>query len=119
MTADARSHLRSSTPRRGVSGAIIKAWGGRDLRLRVLAREEVAEEFVRLQVDLDGLPDRGELDQTAWLRLRYTARAGKGHQRAHALVAPEPDAGTAGLEFSLHEGIASNWARAARAGDEI
>ncbi|HLQ81278.1 MAG TPA: siderophore-interacting protein [Brachybacterium sp.] len=119
MTADARSHLRSSTPRRGVSGAIIKAWGGRDLRLRVLAREEVAEEFVRLQVDLDGLPDRDELYPTYWLRLWFTAPSGKGHQRAYTLVDPEPDAGTAWLEFFLHEGIASNWARAARAGDEI
>src|SRR5699024_11046420 len=119
MTSDATTHLRSSTPRRGVSGAIIKAWGGRDLRLRVLAREEVAADFVRLRVDVDGLFDRDELYPTYWLRLWFTTPSGKGHQRAYTLVDPEPGAGAAWIEFFLHEGIASNWARAARAGDEI
>src|SRR5699024_8338904 len=105
MTSDATTHLRSSTPRRGVSGAIIKAWGGRDLRLRVLAREEVAEDFVRLRVDVDGLFDRDELYPTYWLRLWFTTPSGKGHQRAYTLVDPEPGAGGAWIEFVLHEEI--------------
>lgn len=110
---------RSSAPKRGLNGALIKAWGGKDLRLRVLEREDVAENFVRLRVDLDGLLSRDEVYPTYWLRLWFTTAAGRGHQRAYTVVAPDHETGSAWLEFFLHDGTASDWARAARAGDEI
>ncbi|GAA1485544.1 siderophore-interacting protein [Brachybacterium fresconis] len=119
MTAETTGHLRTSAPKRGLNGAIITAWGGRDLRLRVLARDEVAENFLRLEVDVDGLLARAEVYPTYWLRLWFTTPTGKGHQRAYTLVAPDPGTGTAWLEFFLHEGVASDWARDARIDDEI
>lgn len=119
MTVDPAAPVRISSPRRGVGGAIIRVWGGSDLRLTVLDREDVAEDFVRLQVDVDGLLARDEVYPTYWLRLWFTTASGRSHQRAYTLVSPDPAAGTAWLEFYLHDGAASDWARAARAGDAI
>jgi NADPH-dependent ferric siderophore reductase len=53
-----------------------------------------------------------------WVRLWFD-NAGKPHQRAYTLVDPDAEAGTFGLEFALHEGCASDWARAAKPGDTI
>jgi len=119
VTIDPTAPPRLSSPRRGVNGMIIRAWGGSDLRLRVLEREDVAESFLRLRVDLDGLLARDEVYPTYWLRLWFTSPAGKGHQRAYTVVAPEAETGTGWLEFYLHPGIASDWARGAAPGDEI
>lgn len=118
-TGPAEAPPRLSAPRRGVNGLIVRAWGGKDLRLRVLAREDVAERFVRLQVDLDSLLERDEVYPTYWLRLWFETPSGKGHQRAYTVVDPDPATGTGWLEFYLHPGIASDWARASGPGDEI
>ena len=118
-TDSASAPPRLSAPRRGVDGLLVRAWGGKDLRLRVLAREEVAERFVRLRVDLDGLLERNEVYPTYWLRLWFATPSGKGHQRAYTVVDPDEATGTGWLEFYLHPGIASDWARAAAPGDEI
>lgn len=53
-----------------------------------------------------------------WVRLWF-ADAGRPHQRAYTLVDPDPATGTFALEFALHEGCASDWARGARPGDTI
>ncbi|CAM5629328.1 Iron import ATP-binding/permease protein IrtA [Streptomyces purpurascens] len=45
--------------------------------------------------------------------------AGKPHQRAYTLVDPDPETGTFSLEFALHEGCASDWARTAESGDTV
>ena len=119
MPQSSSTRRRTSAPKRGLNGAIITAWGGRDLRLRVLARDEIAENFLRLQVDVDGLLARDDVYPTYWLRLWFTTPTGKGHQRAYTLVDPDPGTGTAWLEFFLHDGVASDWARAARIDDEI
>lgn len=119
MTTEPTTQHRTSAPKRGLGGAIIKAWGGKDLRLRVLEREDVALDFVRLRMDLGGLLQRDDVYPTYWLRLWFTAPDGRGHQRAYTLVAPDAEAGTAWIEFFLHDGIASNWARTAEPGDEI
>ncbi len=42
-----------------------------------------------------------------------------GHQRGYTLVNPNPVAGTVDIEFALHDGCASDWARAAQPGDTI
>ena len=53
-----------------------------------------------------------------WVRLWFE-NAGKPHQRAYTLVDPDPAAGTFSLEFALHDGCASDWARNAQPGDTI
>jgi len=110
---------RLSAPRRGLNGALLKVWRAQDLRLRVIRRQEVAESFLRLQVDVGDLMHREPVYPTFWLRLWFTRPDGAGHQRAYTLVDPDPVAGTAWIEFYLHPGIASDWARTARPGDEI
>lgn len=119
MTTGSAAAPRISSPRRGLEGALLKAWRAQDLRLRVLDREELAPTYLRLKVDVGDLLQREDVYPTYWLRLWFTAPNGKGHQRAYTLVDPDPQAGTAWMEFSLHPGIASDWARAARPGDEI
>lgn len=44
---------------------------------------------------------------------------GKPHQRAYTLVDPDPETGTFGLEFALHEGAACEWARTVKIGETI
>lgn len=51
--------------------------------------------------------------------LGHLTLAGKPHQRAYTLVDPDPEAGTFSLEFALHEGCASDWARTAEPGDTV
>lgn len=110
---------RVSAPRRGVNGVILRAWRARDTRISVMSREEVSEHFVRLRVDVRDVLSTDDVYPTYWLRLWSTDASGKGHQRAYTLVDPDPTTGTAAMEFYLHPGIASQWARDARPGDEI
>ncbi|MGY5765336.1 siderophore-interacting protein [Brachybacterium sp. DNPG3] len=110
---------RTSSPRRGLNGVILKAYRAQDLRLRVLSREQRSERLLRLTVDVGDLLERDDVYPTYWLRLWFTTPAGRGHQRAYTLVDPDPATGTAAIEFYLHPGVASDWARGARTGDEI
>lgn len=110
---------RTSSPRRGLNGALLKAFRAQDLQLTVTRWEELGEHLIRLRVDLDGLLERDEVYPTYWLRLWFTTPAGAGHQRAYTVVDPDPATGTGSLEFYLHPGTASDWARAARPGDRI
>jgi len=55
---------------------------------------------------------------TMWIRMWF-ADGDKLHQRGYTLVDPDPAAGTVDIEFALHDGIASQWARAAQPGDTI
>lgn len=121
MTSDPTppAHARVSSPRRGVNGVILKAWRAQDTRLRVIGREEVSENFVRLRVDVGDLLTADDVYPTYWLRLWFTDPSGKAHQRGYTVVDPDPATGTAALEFYLHPGVASQWARDARVGDEI
>lgn len=110
---------RTSSPRRGLNGVILKAYRAQDLRLRVLERDQASERFLRLKVDVGDLLTRDDVYPTYWLRLWFTAPSGRGHQRGYTLVDPDPAHGTAWIEFYLHPGIASDWARTARPGDTI
>lgn len=60
-----------------------------------------------------------EVYPTYWLRLWFMTPAGKCHQRGYTLVDPDPASDTAWIEFCLHPGVASDWARAAQPGDRI
>lgn len=104
--------------RRGWEGAVLKLMRARDFVLTVTDVEDVTPLYRRLRVDDGGLLAATGVHPTMWVRLWF-ANAGRPHQRAYTLVAPDPEAGTFALEFALHEGCASDWARAAKPGDTI
>ncbi|MFF5309910.1 siderophore-interacting protein [Streptomyces massasporeus] len=103
---------------RGWEGAVLKLMRGKDFEFTVTDVEEVTPEYRRLRFTDGGLLATTGVHPTMWVRLWFD-NAGKPHQRAYTLVDPDAGAGTFGLEFALHEGCASDWARAARPGDTI
>ncbi|MFB9466325.1 siderophore-interacting protein [Streptomyces cinereospinus] len=102
----------------GWQGTVLKLMGAKDFVLTVTGAEDVTPEYRRLRFTDGGLLTACEVHPTMWARLWFD-NAGKPHQRAYTLVDPDPAAGTFSLEFALHEGCASDWARAARPGDTI
>ncbi|MEU1916465.1 siderophore-interacting protein [Streptomyces massasporeus] len=103
---------------RGWEGAVLKLMRGKDFEFTVTDVEDVTPEYRRLRFTDGGLLAATGVHPTMWVRLWFD-NAGKPHQRAYTLVDPDADAGTFGLEFALHEGCASDWARAAKPGDTI
>ncbi|MDX3532469.1 siderophore-interacting protein [Streptomyces sp. ID05-39B] len=103
---------------RGWEGAVLKLMRGKDFTFTVTGSEQVTPEYRRLHLTDGGLLAATGVHPTMWVRLWFT-NAGKPHQRAYTLVDPDPAAGTFDLEFALHEGAASDWARAAKPGDTI
>ncbi|WP_030159127.1 siderophore-interacting protein [Streptomyces sp. NRRL S-244] len=105
---------------KGWEGVVLRLLRGKDFTFTVTGAEEVTEHYRRVYVEDGGLlAAAGEsLHPTMWVRLWFD-NAGKPHTRAYTLVDPDPQAGTFALEFALHDGPASAWARAAKAGDTI
>ncbi|MFJ8110070.1 siderophore-interacting protein [Streptomyces sp. NPDC096132] len=103
---------------RGWEGAVLRLMRAKDFTLTVTDAEDVTPRFRRLRLTDGGLLAATGVHPTMWVRLWFD-NAGKPHQRAYTLVDPDPAAGTFSLEFALHEGAASDWARAARPGDTI
>ncbi|MFF5844469.1 siderophore-interacting protein [Streptomyces massasporeus] len=103
---------------RGWEGAVLKLMRGKDFEFTVTDVEDVTPEYRRLRFTDGGLLAATGVHPTMWVRLWFD-NAGKPHQRAYTLVDPDAGAGTFGLEFALHEGCASDWARAAKPGDTI
>ncbi|MEU1535496.1 siderophore-interacting protein [Streptomyces fagopyri] len=102
----------------GWEGAVLKLLRGKDFTFTVTGAEDVTPRYRRLRFTDGGMLAATGVHPTLWVRLWFD-NAGKPHQRAYTLVDPDPAAGTFGLEFALHEGRASDWARAARPGDTI
>ena len=103
---------------RGWEGAVLKLMRGKDFEFTVTDVEDVTPDYRRLRFSDGGLLAATGVHPTMWVRLWFD-NAGKPHQRAYTLVDPDAEAGTFGLEFALHEGCASDWARAAKPGDTI
>ncbi|SES39203.1 NADPH-dependent ferric siderophore reductase, contains FAD-binding and SIP domains [Streptomyces sp. yr375] len=103
---------------RGWEGAVLKLMRAKDFTLTVTGVEEVTGDYRRLHLTDGGLLAATGVHPTIWVRLWFD-NAGKPHQRAYTLVDPDPAAGAFSLEFALHEGAASDWARAAQPGDTI
>ncbi|MDQ0714540.1 NADPH-dependent ferric siderophore reductase [Streptomyces luteogriseus] len=103
---------------RGWEGAVLKLMRGKDFEFTVTDVEDVTPDYRRLRFSDGGLLAATGVHPTMWVRLWFD-NAGKPHQRAYTLVEPDAGAGTFGLEFALHEGCASDWARAAKPGDTI
>lgn len=98
--------------------AVVRAMGSVETQLTVLDRQEIAPAYLRLQMDDGGLLARRPAHPTMWLRMWF-ADGGRDHQRAFTIVDPDSGSGRFGLEFALHEGAASDWARTCRVGDTI
>ncbi|MFE7897954.1 siderophore-interacting protein [Streptomyces sp. NPDC057424] len=103
---------------RGWEGAVLKLLRGKDFEFTVTDVEDVTPDYRRLHFTDGGLLAATGVHPTMWVRLWFD-NAGKPHQRAYTLVDPDTEAGTFALEFALHEGCASDWARAAKPGDTI
>lgn len=106
---------------KGWGGVVLKLMRAKDFTFTVTGTEEVTEHFRRVRMSDGGLlAATGEsLHPTMWVRLWFAAADGKPHMRAYTLVDPDPAAGTFSLEFALHDGVASHWARGAVVGDTI
>lgn len=103
---------------RGWEGAVLKLLRGKDFTFTVTGSEDVTADYRRVRFTDGGLLAAAGVHPTMWVRLWFS-NAGKPHQRAYTLVDPDPADGTFTLEFALHEGCASDWARAAKPGDTI
>ncbi|MEV5548004.1 siderophore-interacting protein [Streptomyces sp. NPDC052309] len=103
---------------RGWEGAVLKLMRAKDYEFTVTGAEDVTPAFRRLHLTDGGMLAATGVHPTMWVRLWFE-NAGRPHQRAYTLVDPDPAAGTFSMEFALHEGCASDWARAAKPGDTI
>ena len=103
---------------RGWEGAVLKLLRAKDFVFTVTGAKDVTPDYRRLRFTDGGLLAAAGVHPTMWVRLWFD-NAGRPHQRAYTLVDPDPAAGTFSLEFALHEGCASDWARAAKPGDTI
>ncbi|MGX2995832.1 siderophore-interacting protein [Streptomyces sp. JNUCC 64] len=102
----------------GWEGAVLKLLRGKDFTFTVTATEVVNDRMRRVHLTDGGMLAVTGTHPTMWVRLWFE-NAGRPHQRGYTLVDPDPGRGTFSLEFVLHEGPASDWARAARPGDTI
>ncbi|MEV3988492.1 siderophore-interacting protein [Streptomyces sp. NPDC049837] len=102
----------------GWEGVVLRLMRGKDFTFTVRSTEEVADRYRRLRLTDGGMLAAIGTHPTMWVRLWFD-HAGKPHQRAYTVVDPDPAGGTFSLEFALHEGRASDWARTARPGDTI
>ncbi|MFF5444854.1 siderophore-interacting protein [Streptomyces sp. NPDC012888] len=105
---------------KGWEGVVLKLLRGKDFTFTVTGAESVTDHYRRVHFTDGGLLAAAgdSLHPTMWVRLWFAAD-GKPHQRAYTLVDPDREAGTFSLEFALHDGVASDWARGAVPGDAI
>ncbi|MFE5589724.1 siderophore-interacting protein [Streptomyces sp. NPDC056549] len=102
----------------GWQGAVLRLMRGKDFTFTVTGAEQVTEDYRRVRFTDGGLLAAAGVHPTMWVRVWFDD-AGKPHQRAYTLVDPDPEAGTFSLEFALHDGVASRWARACVPGDTV
>ncbi|MBX9425956.1 siderophore-interacting protein [Streptomyces lateritius] len=102
----------------GWQGAVLKLMRGKDFTFTVTGAEQVTEDYRRVHFTDGGLLDAAGVHPTMWVRIWFD-NAGKPHQRAYTLVDPDVEAGTFSLEFALHDGVASRWARRCAPGDTV
>jgi NADPH-dependent ferric siderophore reductase len=103
---------------RGWAGAVLKLMRAGDYRLTVIGRREISPHYLRLSFNAAGMLTAHAVHPTMWIRMWF-ADGDKLHQRGYTLVDPDPATDTVDIEFALHDGIASQWARAAQPGDTI
>ncbi|MFF5039686.1 siderophore-interacting protein [Streptomyces nigra] len=102
----------------GWEGAVLKLLRAKDFTFTVTGAEDVTAAYRRVHLTDGGMLAASGVHPTMWVRLWFD-NAGRPHQRAYTLVDPDLAAGTFSLEFALHEGVASDWARDAKPGDTV
>ncbi|MFV1363333.1 siderophore-interacting protein [Mycolicibacterium elephantis] len=110
--------MSDKKPTRGFQGAVLKLLRAGDYQLTVIGRREVTPHYLRLSFSAGGMLADRPLHPTMWIRMWF-ADGEKQHQRGFTLVNPNPDADTVDIEFALHDGVASQWAKNAQPGDTI
>ncbi len=110
--------MTENTPSRGWQGAVLKLLRADDYQLTVTGREQISAHYLRLSFDAGGLLAGRSVHPTMWIRMWFPDGA-KLHQRGYTLVNPDAVADTVDIEFALHDGTASRWARNARPGHTI
>ena len=78
----------------------------------------ISPHYLRLSFHAGGMLTDRPLHPTMWIRMWF-ADGDKLNQRGYTLVDPDPAADTVDIEFALHDGVASRWARDAQPGDTI
>ncbi|WP_432250549.1 siderophore-interacting protein [Streptomyces sanyensis] len=102
----------------GWEGVVLKLMRGKDFTFTVTGAEDVTDHFRRVHFTDGGMLAQSGVHPTMWVRVWFD-NAGRPHQRAYTLVDPDPQQGTFSLEFALHDGCASDWAREAVPGDSV
>ena len=105
-------------PSRGLQGALVKLWRGGDFDLTVTGRTELSPHYLRVHFDSGALLAERQVHPTMWIR-GWFPDGEKSHQRGYTLVNPDPARRTVDIDFAMHEGIATRWARDAAPGDVL
>ena len=101
-------------PQRGIEGVLVKLWRGGDYELTVTGRTEITPNFLRLHFTGPELLTERSIHPTMWVR-GWFPDGSRSHQRGYTLVNPDPEAGTVDIDFAMHDGVATRWAREAQA----
>lgn len=105
-------------PQRGIEGVLVKLWRGGDYELTVTGRTEITSNFLRLHFTGPELLAERSIHPTMWVR-GWFPDGSRSHQRGYTLVNPDPEAGTVDIDFAMHDGVATRWAREAQTGDTL
>ncbi|RJO72041.1 siderophore-interacting protein [Nocardia panacis] len=105
---------------KGFSGVLVKAWGGEDYLLTVTSTEQISDHYIRLGFSAGGLLTKHPVHPTQWVRCWIPdLQSEKLHHRAYTLVDPDPAGDKFSIEFVMHNGPTSRWAKQAAVGDEL
>ncbi len=110
--------MSEQTGSRGLGGAVLKLLGAADYRLTVTGRHDISPHYVRLSFDAGGMLSEHPPHPTMWIRMWF-GDGDRLHQRGYTLVDPDPAADTVDIEFALHGGLASRWAKTAQPRDVV
>jgi NADPH-dependent ferric siderophore reductase len=103
---------------RGFSGALVKLWRGGDYEMTVTGRTEITPNYLRLHFTAKELLTDRPIHPTMWVRGWFPDGA-KSHQRGYTLVNPDADAGTVDIDFAMHDGLATRWAKQSQPGEVL
>ena len=105
---------------RGLQGALLKSFGGRDHEATVVDVSRVAPHFVRITLSSPTIFQDVVVEPTAFVRFWFPDPEGSDSefQRIYTLVWTEPETGRFAVDVVLHEpsGPASHWAARAEPG---
>lgn len=103
---------------KGINGLVLKAFRAEDYRLTVTGVRAISDNYLRLSFTGGGLLAGHPVHPTQWIRIWFPDGEDLV-QRGYTLVDPDPARDAFDIEFALHGGPASQWARTAAAGDVI